>query len=97
MSREAIRGGAHAPFFERPQDGEARVLADRAIQNAAGENIEILDVAKALLAPDRAIVVFTPNGRLTYMNPEHLSDSGTALVHPLLAQELERTFTTIAR
>jgi peptidoglycan/LPS O-acetylase OafA/YrhL len=87
-SREAIRAGVRPPFFEGPADRENRVRASTAIRLLANDRISVLDVAETFLGDGGAIKLIAEDGRFTYHDSIHLSDSGTALVRPMLERAL---------
>lgn len=90
-SREAIRKGSHAPFFEPADIASARDAANHYLQTHQGAHIDVLDVA-ALFVDDAGGVRFQDeNGRQMYHDEDHLSgygaDRARALVQPYLARK----------
>ena len=83
-SREAIRDGAHAPFFEPAVQRASRLSSVAALERLDSGKVELVNVANFFLNPDGSIRLFGADGRLTYMDALHLSDTGTALVYDRL-------------
>jgi len=83
-TRERMRAGARPPFFESRQDAEDRLRANSIIRKLANEPIQVLDAAPYFLEADHSIKAIAGNGRLTYHDPHHLSDTGAALVLPAI-------------
>jgi peptidoglycan/LPS O-acetylase OafA/YrhL len=87
-TREAIRLGARPPFFEKVIDRESRLRSSMAIHSLASKQVSILEATESLLGTGGEIRVLADNGRLTYQDATHLSDSGTAFVRPALERAL---------
>jgi peptidoglycan/LPS O-acetylase OafA/YrhL len=83
-TRGGIRAGARPPFFESSRDTKTRLLATTIVQKFANDRIHVVDAAQYLLTEDHSIRMIASNGRLTFNDRRHLSDSGTALVRPAL-------------
>ena len=49
-----------------------------------GANVHVVTVEGALVDRSGALRTVAPDGRLTYFDSHHLTDSGTALTHRLL-------------
>ena len=89
-TREAMRAGARPPFFETLDDRLNRERVTTAITSLASDSVMIIDPADAFLEHDGAIKLVSDNGRPTYHDRDHLSDSGTALVRPMLERAIGR-------
>lgn len=83
-SRQGIRDGARAPFFESPDDRERRRATNAIVQSFSSDWITVVDVYNLFVGRENEIRLFGNNGRLTFQDPGHLSDTGTAIVRPLL-------------
>jgi peptidoglycan/LPS O-acetylase OafA/YrhL len=83
-TREAIRDGSRPPFFESRLDTENRFRANMIIQKLTNDRIRAVDAAPYFLKEDHSIKMVASNGRLTFHDESHLTDSGTALVRPAL-------------
>lgn len=87
-SREAIRGGSRAPFFEAEDIASAREDANSYLQAHEGPKVEVLDVA-SLFKDDAGGVLFRDeNGRQMYQDKDHLSGAGADRVRPLFEDYL---------
>jgi hypothetical protein len=93
-TRAAMRAGIRPPFFEEPSDRANRLRASALVRSFAGNRIMVLDPAPIFLQPGQEIRLIARNGRLTYQDADHLSDSGTALVRPMLNSALVRALRT---
>jgi peptidoglycan/LPS O-acetylase OafA/YrhL len=91
-SRKGIREGARPPFFEKPEARTARMTATAGIERFASDWVIVRDVSPIFLGRNDEIHLISENGRLTYQDGTHLSDTGTALVRPLLAKAIESAF-----
>jgi hypothetical protein len=83
-TREEIRAGARPPFFESRRDAEKRLRANMIIRKFTNDRIQVVDAAPYFLDEDQSIRMIASNGRLTFHDAGHLSESGTALVRPAL-------------
>jgi hypothetical protein len=52
--------------------------------------MEVIDVTSALVNTDGSIRVISSDGRVTFEDSQHLTNSGAKLVQPLLDQALKR-------
>lgn len=87
-TREAMRAGIRPPFFEEPDDRLNRERVTTAITRLASHSVMVIDPAYAFFEHNGAIRLVSENGRLTYHDQDHLSDSGTVLVRPMLEKAL---------
>ena len=87
-SREGIRAGARPPFLEAPADTARRLRADAMLSGFATSRVAVLDVGTLFAEPRGGIRMIAGNGRLTFQDGGHLSETGTSLVKPLLARAL---------
>jgi peptidoglycan/LPS O-acetylase OafA/YrhL len=83
-TRAAIRAGVRPPFFEEPSERADRLRASATVRSLSDNRITVLDPAPIFLEHGLEIRLIARNGRLTYHDADHLSDSGTALVRPML-------------
>ena len=88
VTREAMRAGSRPPFFEERGDRANRLYANTAVQLHASNLVSVLDIAETFLGNEGAIKLIAENGRFTYHDRNHLSDTGTALVRPFLEKAL---------
>ena len=88
-TRQAILAGARPPFFEDPGATNSRLRANTIIRKIENDRIRVLDVAPIFLERDNSVRVIAPDGRVTYYDRGHLSQSGTALVRSTLEQGLQ--------
>ena len=89
-----MRAGVRPPFFEEPNDRLNRERVTGAITGLASSSITVVDPADVFLEHDGAIRLVSKNGRLRYHDQDHLSDSGTAIVRPMLERVLGRALST---
>lgn len=89
-SRKGIREGARPPFLEAANDRKARLLALARLHGLICTGIEVIDAAPSLTEPDGGIKLIGDNGRLTYQDLGHLSDTGVDLVIPSIDAAIER-------
>ncbi|MGJ0454669.1 MAG: SGNH hydrolase domain-containing protein [Methylocystis sp.] len=62
--------------------------ASAIVHKFQNSRIRIVDVADIFLENENSIRLIAPDGRVTYQDGGHLSESGTALVRPRLEQAL---------
>jgi peptidoglycan/LPS O-acetylase OafA/YrhL len=86
--REAIRSGAAPSFFENTATRERRLSANASVQSLANAKVSVVDSDDLFTADGGAILAIAHNGRSTYHDSTHLSDSGAALVRPMLASAI---------
>ena len=84
----AIEAGGSPTVFETPADRRQRLASTAAVEALAGGKIAVVDPAPAMLTGSGSLKLIAANGRLTYEDPRHLTDTGTALVRPLFEQAL---------
>jgi peptidoglycan/LPS O-acetylase OafA/YrhL len=89
-SRKGIREGSHPPFWEAANDRKARLLALSRLRGLIFAGVEVIDAAPLLTAPDGGIKLIGNNGRLTYQDLGHLSDTGVDLVIPSIDAAIAR-------
>lgn len=89
-SRQGIRSGAHAPFRERRENTVRRLAALSLLRQLAGGDVQVVDAGAIMTAPDGGILLIGPNGRLTYQDQGHLSDTGVDLVMPSIRAAIAR-------
>lgn len=87
-TREAMRAGARPPFFEAPADRANRLRTSASIRSLSDDRTTVLDPAAIFLGKGQAINLIGNNGRFTYQDARHLSDTGTALVRPMIDRAL---------
>lgn len=92
-SRQGIRNGARAPFFESSSDQEKRLAANAIVGSFSSDWVTVVDVYSVFVDRENVIRLFGNNGRLTFQDAGHLSDTGTAIVHPFL----ERAITNVLK
>jgi peptidoglycan/LPS O-acetylase OafA/YrhL len=88
-SRAAIRAGARAPFFELFSSRVRRQRVIAALENLGDAKIEVLNLADSFLNRDGSIRLIGPDGRLTFLDFFHLTNTGTEMVHGRLAAAIE--------
>ncbi len=88
VSREGLRGGFRPPFFEPAESRAARAASMAMLRGVASDKVHIVDVAELFVDADGALRILASDGRLSFADPHHLSDSGTALTHPLLDEAI---------
>ena len=84
VSRDAIRGGLAPPFLEPAAARSARLATAAMLHRLERPNVHIIDVADVFTDTRGAIRVIGTNGRLTYFDSHHLSDTGTDMTRPIL-------------
>ena len=84
LSRDSLRHGARPPFFESPVGREKRMASLTMLRGLAAANVTIVDVAPNFVDANHVLRIVGPDGRLTYFDVHHLSDTGTGLTRPLL-------------
>jgi peptidoglycan/LPS O-acetylase OafA/YrhL len=82
--REAIRNGAAPSFYENSDTREKRLTANATVRSLANAKVSVLDIDDIFTGDGGAIQAIARNGRSNYHDSGHLSDSGTALVRPVL-------------
>jgi peptidoglycan/LPS O-acetylase OafA/YrhL len=82
--RAAIRNGAAPSFFEDRATLEKRLIASASVRALANGKVSVLDIGDLFTCDGGAILAIARDGRSTYHDSTHLSDSGTALVRPML-------------
>jgi peptidoglycan/LPS O-acetylase OafA/YrhL len=87
-TRAAAAAAVSPSLFEAPADRRQRLASTAAVAALAGGNVAVVDPAPALLAASGSLKLIAANGRLTYEDPHHLTDTGTALIRPLFEQAL---------
>ena len=83
-TREAIRNGAAPSFFEDRATREKRLIATASVRSLADGKVSVLDIDDLFTGVGGVILAIAQDGRSTYHDSGHLSDSGTALVRPML-------------
>jgi SGNH domain (fused to AT3 domains) len=86
--RAAIRDGAAPSFFEDRVTREQRLTASASVRSLANGKVSVLDIGDLFTSDGGAILAIAHDGRSTYHDSRHLSDSGTALVRPMLESEI---------
>jgi hypothetical protein len=88
LSRLAFRDHAKPLFVEPADERAARTANLRMLRTLEAPNVHVVDVANLFQMPNGALRVTGPDGRLTYFDAHHLSDTGTAITRPLLDQAI---------
>ena len=89
VSREAIRGGLALPVVEPEGALSARLATSAMLHRLERPNVHVVDVADLFIDSRGALRVIGPDGRLTYFDAHHLSDTGTKMTHAVLEQAIE--------
>ena len=84
LSRDTIRGGLAPPYLEPAAARSARVATAAMLHRLERPNVHVMDVADVFTDSRGGVRVFGSDGRLTYFDSHHLSDSGTAMTSPRL-------------
>jgi len=87
-SREAIRDGSTPPFYEEVNDRTSRLRSSLAVSKLETCRVHVVHVDDLFFRGDGSLRVIGEDGRLNFMNSDHLSDTGTRLVHARLASTL---------
>ena len=88
--REAIRNGAGASFFENGDTREKRLTANALVRSLANAEVSVVDINDLFTVDGGAILAIADDGRSNYHDAGHLSDSGTALVRPMLESAIAK-------
>ncbi|PTS73448.1 hypothetical protein DBR17_18290 [Sphingomonas sp. HMWF008] len=89
VSREAIRGGLTLPVIEPAGARSARIATSAMLHRLERPNVHVVDVANLFTDSRGALRVIGPDGRLTYFDSHHLSDTGTKMTHVVLEHAIE--------
>ena len=84
VSRDSIRRGLRPPFRETLADRARRLTGLARLRALEGPAVQVIDVAPLFLDSGGGIRLIAEDGRLTYFDHYHLSDSGTRIVRPVL-------------
>lgn len=89
VSREAIRSGLILPVTEPAGARSARIATSAMLHRLERPNVHVVDVANLFTDSRGALRVIGPDGRLTYFDSHHLSDTGTKMTHVVLEHAIE--------
>ncbi|WP_188444758.1 acyltransferase family protein [Sphingomonas psychrolutea] len=89
LSRDTIRSGLAPPYLEPAAARSARVATAAMLHRLERPNVHVVDVADVFTDPRGALRVIGSDGRWTYFDSHHLSDSGTAMTSPQLGRAIE--------
>jgi hypothetical protein len=87
-SRQGIRDGARAPFLDSSNDREKRRGANAIVESFSSDWVTVVDAYSVFVDRENVILLFGNNGRLTFQDAGYLSDTGTAIVQPLLKRAI---------
>lgn len=89
VGREAIRGGLALPVIEPAAARSARIATSAMLHRLERPNVHVVDVADLFTDSRGALRVIGPDGRLTYFDSHHLSDTGTKMTHAVLERAIK--------
>ena len=89
VSRETIRGGRAPAFFEPPAARSARIATSAMLHRLERPNVHVVDVADVFTDSRGELRVIGQDGRLTYFDSHHLSDTGTQMTRSILDRAIE--------